>query len=108
MSKLIVELLVICCLLSSLFVVVSCAVVRHALPSSISTSFSCLPYEQITEVQVDCCFVIIVCCQLPLWFVIVELWFIVFVVVSLAVPLCVIRAVKHFNVILAPAVGSKD
>jgi hypothetical protein len=55
-SKLIVASLIIRCLSSSLFVVVGCAVLRHA----ISSSFSRLLYEQRTEVQVDCCVVMIV------------------------------------------------
>jgi hypothetical protein len=80
-SKLIVASLIIRCLSSSLFVVVGCAVLRHA----ISSSFSRLLYEQRTEVQVDCCVVMIVCCLLPLWFVIVASWFVVCVVVGCAV-----------------------
>jgi len=80
-SKLIVASLVIRCLSSSLFVVVGCAVLHHA----ISFPFSCLLFEQRTKVQVDCCVVMIVCCLLPLWFVIVALWFVVCVVSGCAV-----------------------
>ena len=77
----IVASLVIRCLSSSLFVVVGCAVLHHA----ISFPFSCLLYEQRTGVQVDCCVVMIVCCLLPLWFVIVASWFVVCVVAGCAV-----------------------